>query len=106
MRQFGGPEIVTMSSVEEGNLRVEKLTAENFHNWKFDMKMLLVGKDLWDIVTGEEKLEEEAIAKERTQYRTCDNRALSLICLGISGKCLENTKSDFLCCLRDVQKCC
>jgi hypothetical protein len=65
---------------------MEKLNSENYHNWKFDMKMLLVGKDLWDIVTGEEKLEEEATEKERTHYRKCDNKALSMICLGINSE--------------------
>ena len=25
----------------------EKLTADNYHDWSFDMKMVLTGKDLW-----------------------------------------------------------
>ena len=87
VRQFGGPEILTMSSVEEGNLRVEKLTAENFHNWKFDMKMLLMRNDVWDIVTGEEVLENGASIVKRTAFKKRENRALSTICLAVSKEC-------------------
>ena len=87
VRQFGGPEILTMSSVEEGNLRVEKLTAENFHNWKFDMKMLLMRNDVWDIVTGEEVLENGASNVKRAAFKKRENRALSTICLAVSKEC-------------------
>eukprot|EP00795_Rhopilema_esculentum_P001613 gene1613-16072_t len=34
------------------NSKTETLTGENYHNWKFQMKMYLIGKDLWEIVTG------------------------------------------------------
>jgi hypothetical protein len=72
------------SSGDESIFRVEKLTSENYHNWKFDMKMLLVGKDLWDIVTGDEILEEDAEDQERSRFRKRENKALSVICLAIS----------------------
>ena len=31
--------------------KVEKLNGGNYHHWKFQMKMCLIGKDLWEIVT-------------------------------------------------------
>ena len=87
MRSIGGPEILKMSSVEEGSLRVEKLTTENFHNWKFDMKMLLMRNDVWDIVTGEEVLENGASNVKRTAFKKRENRALSTITLAVSKEC-------------------
>ena len=55
--------------VEDASFKVEKLTADNYHNWKFNMKMYLVGKDLWDIVQGEETLGENAEEEERRKFR-------------------------------------
>ena len=45
--------------------KFEKLTAENYHTWRFNMKMYMIGKDLWDIVTGAETLSEEATADQK-----------------------------------------
>ena len=39
-------------TVEETNFKIEKLTAEYYHSWKFNMKMYLIGNDLWEIVSG------------------------------------------------------
>ena len=47
-----------MTSGEDANFRVDKLSAENYHNRKFDMKMLLMRNDVWEIVTGDEGLDE------------------------------------------------
>ena len=71
---------------------VEKLTSDNYHNWKFDMKMVLVGRDLWDIVTGDEVAAEanpnaeqaSPRARNNNSWRKRDNKALSLISLAIS----------------------
>ena len=49
-----------MASVDSGNhqSQVQKLSgSEDYFNWKFDMEMLLIGKDLWDIVQGTEVLD-------------------------------------------------
>ena len=87
------------SSVKEesqGVSRIEKLSRDNFFNWKFDMEMVLVGKDLWDIVSGEEVLEDGAAENVRKAYKKRDNRALSAICLSISSDLkiyVRNSKS-------------
>ena len=81
-----------MSSNEETMFGVEKLTSDNYHNWKFDMKMVLVGRDLWDIVTGDEVAAEanpnaeqaSPRARNNNSWRKRDNKALSLISLAIS----------------------
>ena len=39
-------------ATEDLTCKIEKLTADNYHSWKFNMKMYLIGIDLWDIVTG------------------------------------------------------
>ena len=61
------------SFTEDNNYRrnagIEVLNGENYYAWKFDMKMLLVGKDVWDIVTGEEVLDADASDKERKIFR-------------------------------------
>ena len=51
--------------------KLDKLTADNFHSWKFNMKMFLIGKDLWDLVEGTETLGEEATEdkKEKIQEK-------------------------------------
>ena len=46
-----------MASVETAahHNQVPKLSgSDNYFNWKFDMEMVLIGRDLWDIVTGAE----------------------------------------------------
>jgi len=39
-------------ATDDVGFKVEKLTGDNYHHWKFQMKMCLIGKDLWEIVTG------------------------------------------------------
>ena len=60
------------SFTEDNNYRrnagIEVLNGENYYAWKFDMKMLLVGKDVWDIVTGEEVLDADATIKVKNNW--------------------------------------
>ena len=77
----------TTSVSVAGGVTMSKLTRENYHKWKFNAKMVLIGKDLYDIVTGDEIMPEEATEanrKRREEFRKRDNRALSTICLAIS----------------------
>ena len=69
---------------ESGLLKVEKLTAENYNTWKFNMKMYLIGKDLWDIVKGTETLSETASAEETRKFKKKENLALASVCLSVS----------------------
>ena len=64
----------------------ERLTgADNWNQWKFSMRMYLIGKDLFDIVDGSEILGQNATAKEREVFKKRDNKALSMISLGIAS---------------------
>ena len=70
--------------MEETTQRMEKLTADTYHSWKFNMKMTLIGKDLWDLVQGFEELPEDATQKQHDLFRKRNNSSLSLICLNVS----------------------
>ena len=74
-------------SNEDALFKMEKLNTDNYHSWKFSMKMFLIGKDLWEIVQGTEILPREAAVCSDAQkkfVRRC-NQALATICLNISN---------------------
>ena len=73
------------SSGEDSGFHVRKLSSDNYHHWKFDMKMVLIGKDLWEIVTGGEVLAGGATNQAINSFRKRDNKALSIICLAIEA---------------------
>ena len=50
------------------------------------MKMALIGRDLWDIVTGVEVLADGASESARNAFRKRDYKALSNICLSINAE--------------------
>ena len=53
----------TKMATDDIGFKVEKLTAHSYHHWKFQTKMCLIGKDLWEIVTGTEALPTDASAE-------------------------------------------
>ena len=61
--------VSNMASTEEINYRLEKLSSDNYYNWKFDMRMLLIGKDLWDIVSGAEVVANDASPAQKESFR-------------------------------------
>ena len=76
-----------MASLTEGKPQVEKLTSENYHDWAFDVKMLLMRGDCWSIVTGEETLFDDATNAVKMAFKKSENCALSTICLSVSKEC-------------------
>ena len=66
-------------------LNFDKLNLDNFHTWKFSMKMFLIGKGLWEIVDGSETVAEGAGTDAQAKFKKRDNLALSTICLGINS---------------------
>ena len=73
------------TGIEDSGFKVDKLTGNNYHTWKFQMKMCLIGKDLWGIVTGDETLNPGASNQEQQKFRRRENLALASICLSISS---------------------
>ena len=70
---------------DEIGFKVEKLTADTYFSWKFNMHMYLMGKDLWEIVSGTETLaEDEADANVRSQFKKQEQKAMSAFCLSVS----------------------
>ena len=61
---FSGSHRNTTMATDDVGFKVEKLTGDNYHHWKFQMKMCLIGKDVWEIVTGAETLPADASAEE------------------------------------------
>ena len=62
----------------------DRLNGDNYHTWKFNIKMVLKMKDLWDIVTGQETIPEDASAAERLKFKKRNDRAHSEICLAVT----------------------
>ena len=54
---------------DNSGFQVEKLTAENYFSWTFNMKMFLIAKDLWEIVTGAETLQRTASQEEQKRFK-------------------------------------
>lgn len=62
---------------------VEKFEGENFHLWKFKMKMVLEERDLWDIVSGDEQRPEDSAGAVAFNKRS--KKALATICLSLAN---------------------
>lgn len=69
---------------EETGFKIDKLTGGNYHTWKFQMKMSLIGRNLWEIVTGDEVEDPEASDQDRKKFKRRQNQALASICLSVS----------------------
>ena len=70
-------------AAEDTGFKVEKLNGENYHSWKFHMKIYLIGKDLWELVTGEETLSAAANPEQQRRFRKRENMALATVCLSV-----------------------
>eukprot|EP00794_Sanderia_malayensis_P016599 gene16599-biopygen14022 len=78
--------MATYGDGTSGGFKVEKLTGDSYYSWKFQMKMALVGKDLWDIVTGDEVLDGTAAVVQQfcsSKFQRRENIALATICLSV-----------------------
>ena len=73
-----------MAVADEANFKVERLTADNYYSWKFNMKMYLIGKDLWDIVNGTEVVAHDADDADKRKFKKRENMALATVCLSVS----------------------
>ena len=73
-------------ATEDLTFKIENVAADNYHSWKFNMKMYLIGKDLWEIVTGAEVTDNDLSDREKQKFKKRENQALAAICLGILTK--------------------
>ena len=56
---------------------IDKLDSSNWMMWKFQIKHLLLAKDLWGVVDGTETLQENASAQQRTDFNKKSQKAFS-----------------------------
>ena len=73
-------------ATEETSFKIEKLTAENYHSWKFNMKMHLIERDLWEIVTGEEKVMDNMSENVMKKIKKHERKAFAANSLGSSTR--------------------
>ncbi|KAG2925312.1 hypothetical protein PC119_g15441, partial [Phytophthora cactorum] len=46
-----------MDATPTATARINKFDGTNFHTWKFKMQMVLEERELWEVTSGEVKLE-------------------------------------------------
>ena len=73
-------------ATDEDKWAVEKLNGSNWSTWKFQMKHVLLAKELWGLVDGtEEEPAENTAAHVLADYRKRLQKAFSVIALAISS---------------------
>ena len=64
---------------------IDRLDGKNWMTWKFQMRHLLLAKDLWGYVDGTETLREDANAEQQADHRKKSHKALSTIVMAVSA---------------------
>ncbi|UYV75209.1 hypothetical protein LAZ67_12002923 [Cordylochernes scorpioides] len=68
---------VTMAAISATTAVVEKLNGQNYRSWKYNIKMLLIEKGLWDVMIKDEDTQD-------AQLKAQKDRALAFIALSIN----------------------
>ncbi|UYV64557.1 hypothetical protein LAZ67_3001178 [Cordylochernes scorpioides] len=68
---------VTMAAISATTTAVEKLNGQNYRLWKYNIKMLLIEKGLWDVMFKDEDTQD-------AQLKSQKDRALAVIALSIN----------------------
>ena len=77
--------------------RINKFSGTNFHVWKFKMQMVLEERDLWDVVSGEVKLEYCKSTLDQATFERKSRKALAIICLA-----MEDSQLSLVCSANDA----
>ena len=73
-------------AADEDKWAIEKLNVSNWSTWKFQMKHILLAKELWGLVDGTEaEPGEDTAACILADYRKWSQKAFSVIALAISS---------------------
>ena len=64
---------------------IDKLDGSNWTTWKFQIKNLLLAKDLWKYCDGSATLDEGASAADRTKYQKEAQKTFSNIVMTVSS---------------------
>ena len=73
--------------------RINKFDGTNFHTWKFKMQMVLEERDLWEVASGEVKLEHCTNAMDQSTYKRKSRKVLAMICLAMEDSQLPLVRS-------------
>uniref|UniRef100_A0AAV1T8D3 Uncharacterized protein n=1 Tax=Peronospora matthiolae TaxID=2874970 RepID=A0AAV1T8D3_9STRA len=73
--------------------RINKFSGTNFHVWKFKMQMVLEERDLWDVVSGEVKIEHCTSTLDQATFKRKSRKALAIICLAMEDSQLPLVRS-------------
>ncbi|KAG6619088.1 Copia proteinlike [Phytophthora cinnamomi] len=73
--------------------RINKFDGTNFHTWKFKMQMVLEERELWEVTSGEIKLEHCATTLDQTTFKRKSRKALAIICLAMEDSQLPLVRS-------------
>ncbi|UYV70290.1 K02A2.6-like, partial [Cordylochernes scorpioides] len=79
-----GFETKMASSSQALALNVEKLTGSNYRSWKFNMKMLLIERGLWECVINGETIDADEDQRKYEKTKIKQEKALATIALSIS----------------------
>ncbi|KAF1332521.1 reverse transcriptase, partial [Globisporangium splendens] len=73
--------------------RINKFGGTNFHTWKFEMQMVLEERDLWEVVSGEVKLEHCVTELDQAAFKRKSRKAMATICLAMEDSQLPLVRS-------------
>ncbi|KAF1334706.1 Integrase catalytic core protein, partial [Globisporangium splendens] len=73
--------------------RINKFEGTNFHAWKFKMQMVLEERDLWEVVSGEVKLEHCVSEMDQATFKRKSRKAMAIICLAMEDSQLPLVRS-------------
>ena len=64
---------------------IDKLDSSNWMTWKFQIKHMLLAKELWGFIDRAEVLQEKASAQQRADYNKRSQKAFSTIVMSINS---------------------
>ena len=64
---------------------IEKLDSSNWMMWKFQIKHLLLAKDLWGFIDGVEILQDDASAQQQVDFNKRSQKAFSTMIMSVSS---------------------
>uniref|UniRef100_H3H9W0 Integrase catalytic domain-containing protein n=1 Tax=Phytophthora ramorum TaxID=164328 RepID=H3H9W0_PHYRM len=73
--------------------RINKFNGTNFHTWKFKMQMVLEERELWEVTSGEVKLEHCTTTADQATFKRKSRKALAIICLAMEDSQLPLVRS-------------
>ncbi|KAG6590650.1 gag-pol polyprotein [Phytophthora cinnamomi] len=82
-----------MDAASTTTSRINKFDGTNFHTWKFKITMVLEERDLWEVTSGEIKLEHCATTLDQTTFKRKSRKALAIICLAMEDSQLPLVRS-------------